>query len=66
MTATQIRPTAQLSPLVAGVRAAVERLAGPDAELHVIEGARHEVFNELDNDQIIARVADFAERVTGG
>lgn len=45
-------------------RPVVERLAGPDSELRVIEGARHEVFNELEKDELIARVADFAERVT--
>jgi alpha-beta hydrolase superfamily lysophospholipase len=42
----------------------VERLAGPDSELVVIDGARHEVFNETDQDETIARVAAFAERVT--
>ena len=42
----------------------VERLAGPDSEVHVLEGARHEVFNELGRDDTIALVAAFAERVT--
>ena len=42
----------------------VERLAGEDSELVVIEGARHEVFNETDQAETIGRVADFAERVT--
>jgi alpha-beta hydrolase superfamily lysophospholipase len=42
----------------------VERLAGEDAELVVIDGARHEVFNETDQVETIGRVADFAERVT--
>ncbi len=45
-------------------RPIVERLAGPDSEMHVLEGARHEVFNELDQDATIALVAAFAERVT--
>ena len=36
---------------VALARPVVERLAGPDSELHVIEGARHEVFNETDKRQ---------------
>jgi alpha-beta hydrolase superfamily lysophospholipase len=53
----------QLVP-VALARPVVERLAGPDSDLRVIEGARHEVFNELDQDATIALVADFAERVT--
>jgi alpha-beta hydrolase superfamily lysophospholipase len=42
----------------------VERLAGPDTEVHILEGARHEVLNELDKDRTIALVASFAERVT--
>jgi alpha-beta hydrolase superfamily lysophospholipase len=45
-------------------RPVVERLAGPNSELHVLEGARHEVFNELGKDATIAMVASFAERVT--
>ena len=45
-------------------RPVVERLAGSDSELQVIPGARHEVFNEIDQDQTIAMVADFVERVT--
>ena len=53
----------QLVP-VALAQPVVERLAGPDSKLVVIEGARHEVFNETDQDETIARVADFAERVT--
>jgi alpha-beta hydrolase superfamily lysophospholipase len=53
----------QLVP-VALARPVVERLAGPDSEVHVIEGARHEVFNELGREQTIDLVADFAERVT--
>jgi alpha-beta hydrolase superfamily lysophospholipase len=40
----------------------VEKLAGPDSELVIIDGARHEVFNETDKDATIARVAAFAER----
>lgn len=53
----------ELVPLVLA-RPVVERLAGPDSELRVIEGARHEVFNELGKDELIERVAGFAERVT--
>ena len=52
----------QLVP-VALAKPIVERLAGPDSELHVIDGARHEVFNETDQDETIARVAAFADRV---
>ncbi len=46
-------------------RPVVERLAGPDSELHVLPGARHEVFNELGKEETILLVASFAERVTG-
>src|SRR5215207_7582449 len=46
-------------------RPIVERLAGPDSELHVLAGARHEVFNETDKDETIGMVASFAERVAG-
>jgi alpha-beta hydrolase superfamily lysophospholipase len=45
-------------------RPVVERLAGPDSEFHVLDGARHEVFNELGKEQTIGLVASFAERVT--
>jgi alpha-beta hydrolase superfamily lysophospholipase len=55
----------QLVPLELA-RPVVERLAGPDTEIHVIDGARHEVFNELDQDQTIDLVVRFAERVTAG
>ena len=53
----------QLVP-VALARPVVERLAGPDSELHVLEGARHEVLNEVAKEQTIDLVATFAERVT--
>jgi alpha-beta hydrolase superfamily lysophospholipase len=49
---------------IALARPIVERLAGPNSELHVLEGARHEVFNELGKEEVIGRVASFAERVT--
>ena len=49
---------------VALARPMVERLAGPNSEVHVLEGARHEVFNELGKEQVIGLVASFAERVT--
>jgi alpha-beta hydrolase superfamily lysophospholipase len=53
----------QLAP-VALARPFIERLAGPDSEWHVLDGARHEVFNELGQEQTIGLVASFAERVT--
>jgi alpha-beta hydrolase superfamily lysophospholipase len=42
----------------------IVRLAGPNSELHVLDGARHEVLNEVDKDETIGMVASFAERVT--
>lgn len=53
----------QLVP-VALAQPVVDRLAGEDSETVVIEGARHEVFNETDQDETIGRVVEFAERVT--
>lgn len=53
----------QLVP-VALAQPVVQQLAGENSEFVVIEGARHEVFNETDQDETIARVVDFAERVT--
>jgi alpha-beta hydrolase superfamily lysophospholipase len=54
----------QLVPVVCA-QPVVERLAGPDSELHVLEGSRHEVFNEPEKERTIGLVASFAERVTG-
>ena len=45
-------------------RPVVERLAGPDSDLRVVAGARHEIFNEIGKEETIALVAAFAERVT--
>ena len=53
----------QLVPL-ALARPAVERLRGSDVTERIVPEARHEVFNELDQDETIGLVADFAERVT--
>ena len=54
----------QLVPL-ALARPAVERLRGSDFSERIVPSARHEVFNELEQDETIGLVADFAERVTG-
>jgi alpha-beta hydrolase superfamily lysophospholipase len=51
-------------PAVELARPVVERLAGRDSKLHVLKGARHELFNELGKAQTIEAVASFAERVT--
>ena len=40
----------QLVPVMLA-RPVVERVAGADSDLRVIEGARHEVFNETDKDR---------------
>jgi alpha-beta hydrolase superfamily lysophospholipase len=53
----------QLVP-VALAQPVIERLAGPDSDVRVLEGARHEVFNEIGREDTIALVAAFAERVT--
>jgi alpha-beta hydrolase superfamily lysophospholipase len=53
----------QLVP-VALARPVVERLEGPDSQVRVIDGARHEVFNEIGSETTVGLVADFAERVT--
>jgi alpha-beta hydrolase superfamily lysophospholipase len=46
------------------VQPAVQRLAGGDFAEHIVPGARHEPFNELEQDETLAVVAEFAERVT--
>jgi alpha-beta hydrolase superfamily lysophospholipase len=49
---------------VALARPVVERLVGPNSEVHVLKGMRHEVFNELGKEEVIDLVASFVERVT--
>ena len=43
---------------------AVQRLRGADFTERIVPEARHEIFNELDQDVTIGLVADFVERVT--
>jgi hypothetical protein len=45
---------------VAAPRPVVDWLAGPDSELHIVEGARH----ELSNAQTVESVVSLAERGT--
>lgn len=45
-------------------RPVVEGLAGPESELRILQGARHEILNELDKEETIGLVTSFAERVT--
>lgn len=43
-------------------RKAIELIRGPRFEERVYEGARHEVFNEINRDEVIGDVADFIRR----
>jgi alpha-beta hydrolase superfamily lysophospholipase len=45
-------------------RPVVERLAGPESAVHILDGGRHEVLNEIDKDDTVGLVATFAEQVT--
>ena len=51
---------------VALARPIVQRLAGSDFTERIVPGARHEVFNETDQDETIGAVAEFVERVSAG
>jgi alpha-beta hydrolase superfamily lysophospholipase len=53
----------QLVPM-GETRAGIEALGASALTEHVIPGARHEVFNETNKDEVIAEVAEFAEAVT--
>lgn len=53
----------QLVPL-AESRVGVEALGLTDLDVELYPGARHEVFNETNRDEVLARTADFVERVT--
>jgi alpha-beta hydrolase superfamily lysophospholipase len=54
----------QLVP-IGETRAGIETLAFTDLEEVVYPGARHEVFNETNRDEVLGRTADFIDRVTG-
>jgi len=54
----------QLVPLAA-TRPAIERIRGANFEEHVYPGARHEVFNETNQDEVIADVLTFVRRTIG-
>ena len=53
----------KLVPL-AGARAGLAKLRGGDFTECVYEGARHEVFNETNRDEVLSEVCGFIERVT--
>jgi alpha-beta hydrolase superfamily lysophospholipase len=54
----------QLVPL-AETREGIELLGFTDLEEVVYPGARHEVFNETNRDEVLAKVAAFVDRVAG-
>ena len=51
----------QLVPLE-GTRSGIEHLKGDVFEQHHYEGARHEIFNETNQEQVLADVTDFISR----
>lgn len=55
----------QLVPL-SGSRPGTERLGATDLAERIYPGARHEVFNEINADEVLAEVAAFVDRVTAG
>ncbi len=54
----------QLVPL-AGTRETIEQIRGERFEEQIYAGARHEVFNETNRDEVIADVVAFIERALG-
>jgi alpha-beta hydrolase superfamily lysophospholipase len=45
-------------------RGGIETLEPTRLDEVIYRGARHEVFNETNKDEVLARTAEFAERVT--
>jgi alpha-beta hydrolase superfamily lysophospholipase len=43
---------------------AVEEMPAADKTIHTLEGARHEVLNEINRDQVIRYLTDWVDRVT--
>ncbi len=54
-----------LAPLAA-TRPAFEAIRGPRAEEQVYPGAQHEIFNEINQDEVLDDVVAFLERVLAG
>ncbi|MGW1894674.1 alpha/beta hydrolase [Streptomyces sp. NPDC002004] len=46
-----------------GTRAGIERLRGSDLTEHIRPGARHEVLNETDRDEVLAVLTEFVRQV---
>lgn len=55
----------QLVP-VAGTRQLIERLRGARFEEHIFAEAQHEVFNEINRDEVLNVVIDFVHRALAG
>jgi alpha-beta hydrolase superfamily lysophospholipase len=55
----------QLAPLEL-TRAAIERVGGRRLEERIYPGAQHEVLNEINQDEVLADVTAFLDRVLGG
>jgi alpha-beta hydrolase superfamily lysophospholipase len=43
---------------------AVEEMPAAHKTIHILEGARHEVLNEINRDQVIRYLTDWVDRVT--
>jgi alpha-beta hydrolase superfamily lysophospholipase len=54
-----------LAPLPS-TRAAIEQIRGSALEEHIYPGARHEILNEINRDEVLDRVARFIDRSTAG
>lgn len=50
---------------IAGTITGIEAILGSDFTARIFPGARHEVFNETDRDEVIGEVVRFAHRFTG-
>jgi alpha-beta hydrolase superfamily lysophospholipase len=50
---------------VEGTRRGIALLRNADVEERIYPGARHEIFNEVNRDEVLADTAAFLERVTG-
>ncbi|GAA4919702.1 alpha/beta hydrolase [Streptomonospora salina] len=50
---------------ISDTRVGIEEFAGEDVAVRILPGARHEVFNETDRDEVLAEVVRFATRCAG-
>ncbi|KIH98923.1 lysophospholipase [Streptomonospora alba] len=50
---------------ISDTRVGVEELAGEDVAVRIFPGARHEVFNETNRDEVLEEVVRFAKRCAG-